>query len=106
MKKKKKSLIEDEIDLNINSIVYIPSDRELVKYIIRNFIGELEEMRSPAKYLNEFVYLEKGIKINFDTDADKIVQKLQVDLIDNKKFINTKNLTYIQTNNEEKVKNF
>ena len=63
-------------------------------------------MRSPVKYLNEFVNLEKGIKINFDTDADKIIQKLQIDLIDNKKLINTKNLTYIQTNNEAKVNKF
>jgi hypothetical protein len=98
-KKKKIEEISKPID-------FIPSDRVLVKYIIDTFIGELEEMRSPSKYIGDYVYLDNGIKLEYDSDADSIILKLKVDLLDNKKLINTKNLTYIQTNNKAKKKKF
>ena len=63
-------------------------------------------MRSPSRYIADYVYLANGIKFEFDSDADSVILKLKVDLLDNKKLINTKNLKYIQTNNQSKIKKF
>ena len=105
-----KKLRKPEEDVDVpqiqRKVLKIPSNKYLVRYILNTFIKDLDEMRSPAFFLQKHVYFEDKKKLEFDSDADSIVNKLYNDLIDNKKSVSVENLTYIQTKSKNKKKKF
>lgn len=88
------------------SELYPPSSNQIVKHIHKTLIIGLEDAIDGIKFLNENVVFANNIKIKFEVDSESILIKMRPELIDNKKNISVENMSYVQSNDINKKKDF
>ena len=83
-----------------------PSNLEITRYIHANVIRKLEDSLDSLKFLKDYVIFANGKKVKYDSDAESLLAKMRIELIENKKNINMNNIMFIQPNNQEEKEKF
>tara|TARA_B100002019_G_C20956423_1_gene444129 strand:- start:87 stop:536 length:450 start_codon:yes stop_codon:yes gene_type:complete len=88
------------------SLLYPPNNNEIIRYINKHIITELEDTVDGVKFLNENVIFANNVKVKFEADSESVLSKMRTEIIDNKKNISKENLTYVQTFDKVKIDDF
>lgn len=88
------------------SLLYPPNNNEIIRYINKHLITELEDTVDGVKFLNENVIFANNIKVKFEADSESVLSKMRDELINNKKNISKENLSYVQTIDKSKIDDF
>lgn len=88
------------------SNLFPPSNSEIVRHIHKNIVFGLEDSVDGVAFLKENVIFANNVKVRFETDAESVLSKMRMELIDNKNKINKSSLKYVQTTDKVKLEDF
>ena len=88
------------------SILYPPNTGEIVRHIHKKLISQLEDSVDGITFLRDYVIFANNVKVKFEADSESVLSKMREEIIDNKKNISKDNLSYVQTKDSNKIKEF